>query len=63
MVLVRRLVLATMKYNVFLRACHIPGKANVLPDLLSRFQIERFHQLAPHMLDSPVRVPADLLKL
>jgi hypothetical protein len=36
MLLVRRLVLATMKFNILVRAVHIPGKYNIFPDLLSR---------------------------
>ncbi len=35
--LVRRLVLACMKFNILIKSVHVPGKLNVLPDLLSRF--------------------------
>lgn len=61
MALVRRLVLASMKFNILIRAEHIPGKFNLLPDLLSRLQITRFHSLAPEMDKKPTTVPADLL--
>lgn len=63
MSLVRRLVLASMKHNILLRAEHIPGKYNLLPDLLSRLQIDKFQVLAPHMDKVPTRVPQDLLSL
>ena len=38
--LVRRLVLATLEYNVHVRSKHIPGKSNVVCDLLSRFSLQ-----------------------
>ena len=49
MYLVRRLVLACMKYNVLVRAQHIPGKLNTHADILSRFQIQEFKKAAPYM--------------
>ena len=61
MSLVRRLVLACMTFNILIKAVHIPGKTNVLPDLLSRLQIDRFRQLAPHMDQLPTVVPESLL--
>ena len=41
MILVRRLVLALMTYNILFSAEHIPGMLNILPDLLSRLQIKQ----------------------
>lgn len=49
MSLIRRLVLACLEYNILFRAEHIPGKQNILPDLLSHLQVEKFSKLAPHM--------------
>lgn len=63
MALVRRLVIASMKYNILLRAEHIPGKYNILPDLLSRLQIQKFQATAPYMDKTPTLVPQDLLML
>lgn len=63
MCLVRRLVLASMKFNILLRAEHIPGKYNILPDLLSRLQIKKFQALAPHMDKTSTLIPQDLLML
>lgn len=62
MVLVRRLVLACMRYNILLQATHIPGTYNVLPDLLSRLQIDKFRSIAPHVDPEPTPVPQDFLK-
>ena len=42
MVLIRRLVLCRMRHNILVRADHVPGRHNVLPDLLSRSQIDKF---------------------
>lgn len=61
MKLVRRLVIAAMKYNVLFRSEHIQGKANVLPDLLSHLQVERFKEMAPHMDPNPTEIPHHLL--
>jgi hypothetical protein len=55
--LVRELVLRCLVQNILFKAVHIPGRENVLADLLSRQQVNRFHQLAPHMAAHPVRIP------
>lgn len=47
MKLIRRLVLAALKYNVYFRAKYIPGKENVLADRLSRFQFQEAFTMAP----------------
>ena len=60
--LVRRLVLTCMKYNTFVKCVHISGKYNVLPDLLSRLQVDEFHRLAPEMDKDPTPVPPCLLE-
>ena len=60
--LVRRLVLTCMKYNTLLRCVNISGKYNVLPDLLSRLQVEEFHRLPPEMDKDPTPVHPCLLE-
>lgn len=63
MKLVRRLVLSCMQYNILIQAKHIPGKENILSDLLSRLQVQKFHLLAPNMDPQPTNVPEHLLQL
>jgi len=57
MVLVRLMVLTCMKHNILVRAEHIPGKRNILPDILSRLQITAFRARAAHMDREPTPVP------
>lgn len=61
MKLVRRLILACLQRNILMRAEHIAGTCNVLPDFLSRFQIQEFRRQAPHMDLEPTIVPQSLL--
>lgn len=63
MQLVRRLVLICLRYNILFQAIHIPGKMNVLPDLLSRLQVSRFKKLAESMDPNPTKIPTQLLHL
>ena len=63
MKLVRRLVLATMKFNLLVKAVHIQGKVNILPDLLSRSQINKFRSLASQMDKQATTIPEHLLGL
>lgn len=62
MYLVRRLVLSCMQHNLLVRAFHIPGRENVLPDLLSRLQVDEFRKAAPMMDPEPTDVPEHLLQ-
>lgn len=63
MKLVRRLVLASMKFNIYFRAKHIAGKSNVVADFLSRFSFQKARQVAPWLSQTPVSVPEHLLSL
>ena len=54
MVLVRRLVVQSLKYNIMFKAEHLPGIQNNLSDKLSRQQITEFLRLFPHK--PPIRV-------
>ena len=58
--LLRAFVLTTMRLNLLIRAHHIPGKQNLLCDLLSRQQVNEFKRLAPHMSPEPNPVPVEL---
>ena len=57
MVLVRKLVLSCLKFNILLYAQHVPGTSNGITDSLSRFQMERFRTLAPQADQRPVPIP------
>jgi hypothetical protein len=57
MQLVRVLTLYCLKYNILLKAQHVPGVKNEICDALSRFQLERFRKLAPEAAKDPVPVP------
>lgn len=61
--LVRDLTLCTLRHNFCFRAVHIPGKHNNIADSLSRFQMERFHKLAPKANPLPTPIPATLYSL
>ena len=47
MSLVRKLTLLTLQYNFYFKAVHIQGVKNEIADSLSRFQGDRFRNLAP----------------
>jgi hypothetical protein len=59
--LVRRFVVACMKYNILSKGVHILGHKNVLVDLLSRFQFQEFRKRAPFMHDHPTTVDPKFL--
>ena len=61
--LVRHLTLLTLRFNFFISAEHIEGKRNDIADSLSRFQMDRFRELAPHANRDPCLVPPELLKI
>ena len=47
MSLVRKLVLAALHANIQFKAAYVEGTLNGISDALSRFQTQRFRQLAP----------------
>ena len=56
-ILVCRLVIAALKFNILLKAVHIPGHFNTLSDCLSRLQIPRFLALHPTAHKEPSSTP------
>ena len=58
--LLRIFVLTCLQLNICIRAFHIKGSLNVLSDALSRQQVARFKELAPHMKPDPTPVPQSL---
>lgn len=61
--LVRHLTLLTLKFNFYVRTQHIEGKRNEITDSLSRFQMDRFRELAPYADLAPCPVPSTLLQI
>ena len=57
MILVRRLVLICLKFNIVISASHIPGRANAIADALSRLQMDKFRRLAPQAKLVPTPIP------
>ena len=61
MKLVRPLVSMALKYNIVFKSVHVPGKLNLIPDLLSRFKFQEALAIAPWLDRHPVQHPAALL--
>ena len=61
--LLRHLTLLTLQHNIYICAVHIPGKHNDIADAISRFQYQRFRQLAPEADISPYPIPEIVLTL
>ena len=60
MALVRKLVVQSMRFNIQFKAVHVPGCKNILADKLSRLQVEAFKIAAPHAMEHPSPVPAEI---
>ena len=59
--LVRKITVQTLIHNFTLNSKHVPGLNNVIADALSRFQMTRFHQLAPTASSQPTVIPESLI--
>ncbi len=59
MKILRKLFFFTAKHNINLILKHIPGKDNVLADLLSRFQVDKFLDTLPTADHAPALIPED----
>lgn len=55
--LVRLITLQTLQLNFAFTAKHVPGVDNGIADSLSRFQMSRFHTLAPDASPVPCLIP------
>ena len=60
MLLIRLIVLNSLKYSYRLTACYINTKLNGLSDALSRNQMTRFRRLGPAMLAKPDDLPEEI---
>lgn len=63
MVLVRDLVLTSLRHNIVFRAFHVPSVDNTRADLISRFQIIEFRNAFPDADAEPTPVPETLLPM
>ena len=61
MILVRKFVLQCLTNNIVFKAKHIPGKHNIIADLLSRLQVQQAFSQAPWLNKVPTDVPAEML--
>ena len=61
--LLRHLTLLTLHHNIYICAVHIPGKHNAIADAISRFQYQRFQNLAPDADISPFPIPQIVMTL
>jgi hypothetical protein len=59
--LMRRLVLVAAHHSFSYSSEHVPGVYNLIADSLSRFQMDRFRELAPEADRNPHVVPADIM--
>ena len=59
--LVRELAILSVTSGFKFKVIHVPGKSNVLPDLLSRGRLDRFRVLRPSADSLPTPIPGDLL--
>ena len=49
-----------MSYNILIKATHLSGKLNIIPDLLSRGQVQLALQKAPNLEEKPTLIPSEL---
>ncbi|XP_053164753.1 uncharacterized protein LOC128350441 isoform X1 [Hemicordylus capensis] len=61
--LVRAFVLQCLRANILFVARHVPGLQNDIADALSRFQLDRFRELAPEAMRDPEVMPEALWRL
>ena len=61
MVLLRYLALLAVRHSFSFKVSSVRGKANLVADSLSRFQLLRFRHLAPHTAETPTPIPPPLL--
>ena len=60
MVILRAITLLCLRLNIAFKALHVNGCFNQLADSLSRFNLQKFHELAPEAEQEPTPVPSCL---
>jgi len=61
--LLRPITLFTFQHNFTLTTVHVAGLQNGIAGSLSRFQMERFRELAPEALPTGYPIPAFLIHI
>ena len=61
MYMIRHMVVLALKHNIVFSAAHIPGRHNVICDLISRFQVQKALDMTPWLQKSPHKVDEDLM--
>lgn len=61
--LMRKLTWTAAKCNFLIQSEFLPGRDNSIADSLSRFQMERFRELAPHANTVPTPIPRSLTSM
>ena len=61
--LLRHLTRLTLHHNIYICAAHISGKHNAIADAISRFQYQRFQNLAPDEDTSSFPIPQIVMTL
>ena len=60
MILLRKLVLACLVNNIYIKASHVPGAINVTADMLSRNQVKKARLHRPELAEEPESIPSHL---
>lgn len=60
MTILRAFTLQCLQLNVVVKAQHVSARLNQICDAISRFQLQRFHKLAPGAEHSPTPIPSHL---
>lgn len=60
MIILRAITLLCLKLNIAFKSVHVSGCFNQLADSLSRFNLQKFHDLAPDADPEPTPVPSCL---
>ncbi|MCP3898344.1 MAG: hypothetical protein GY707_01270, partial [Desulfobacteraceae bacterium] len=61
MSLLRKIVVVAMLNDINFTGKHIPGKYNVIPDLLSRFQVTKALEVGPWLLPQAIAIPEKMM--
>ena len=61
--LLRLLILISMKHNLFVLACYIPGVSNKITEAFSCFQDAHFWSVTPKAEETPCTFPPSLMTL